>query len=79
MPPPLGSPWCNSRAVRSRSTLFRHLRLRALARAASLVLILIDVARSHRWSTRTYALVDAPEAVRYLEERHAAGKVIVQV
>jgi NADPH:quinone reductase-like Zn-dependent oxidoreductase len=28
---------------------------------------------------RTFSLVDAPEAVRYLEEGHAAGKIIVQV
>ena len=28
---------------------------------------------------RTFPLVDAPEAVRYLEEGHAAGKVIVQI
>jgi NADPH:quinone reductase-like Zn-dependent oxidoreductase len=28
---------------------------------------------------RTFALVEAPEAVRYLEQGHAAGKVVVQV
>jgi NADPH:quinone reductase-like Zn-dependent oxidoreductase len=28
---------------------------------------------------RTFSLVDAPEAVRYLEEGHAAGKVVVQI
>lgn len=28
---------------------------------------------------RSFALVDASEAVRYLEQRHAAGKVVVQV
>jgi NADPH:quinone reductase-like Zn-dependent oxidoreductase len=28
---------------------------------------------------RTFSLVDAPDAVRYLEEGHAAGKIIVQL
>ena len=28
---------------------------------------------------RTYTLVEAPEAIRYLEEEHARGKVVVTV
>lgn len=28
---------------------------------------------------RTFALVDAAEAIRYLEQGHAAGKVVVTV
>ena len=28
---------------------------------------------------RTYALADAPDAIRYLAEGHAAGKVVVRV
>jgi NADPH:quinone reductase-like Zn-dependent oxidoreductase len=28
---------------------------------------------------RTYALADAPDAIRYLAEGHAAGKVVVTV
>jgi NADPH:quinone reductase-like Zn-dependent oxidoreductase len=28
---------------------------------------------------RTYSLSDVPEAIRYLEEGHARGKVVVKV
>jgi len=28
---------------------------------------------------RTYPLIEAPEAIRYLQERHAAGKVVITV
>ena len=40
---------------------------------------LIDDGRVTPVAGRTFPLVDAAEAVRYLEEGHAAGKVIVQV
>ena len=28
---------------------------------------------------RTYPLIEAPDAIRYLEEGHAAGKIVVTV
>jgi NADPH:quinone reductase-like Zn-dependent oxidoreductase len=40
---------------------------------------LVEAGRLRPAVDRTYALADAPKAVRYVEEGHARGKVVVTV
>jgi NADPH:quinone reductase-like Zn-dependent oxidoreductase len=65
-------------------SMFTHRRLRALMareRAEDLDAMtrLIESGAVTPVIDRTYALVDAPDAIRYLAEGHAAGKVVVTV
>jgi NADPH:quinone reductase-like Zn-dependent oxidoreductase len=47
-----------------------------------LVMVLIDLLETRKITPvidRTYPLIETPQAIRYLEEEHARGKVIITV
>jgi NADPH:quinone reductase-like Zn-dependent oxidoreductase len=47
-----------------------------------LVMVLIDLLETRKITPvidRTYPLIETPQAIRYLEEGHARGKVIITV
>ena len=65
-------------------SLFVGQRLRGLAtkikREDLLALVeLVEAGRVMPVIDRTYPLIEAPDAIRYLEEGHARGKVVITV